>query len=92
MDVKISLPKPENTSGKDIKKFLRQMELCVHYLKKTVEEIEENEGKEELDNYYLIYKFPAINSRETDNDSYMKVHIDELSDELQEIEVQINHI
>ena len=92
MDIKISLPKPNDTSGKDIKKFLRQMELCVHYLTKTVEDIEKNEGEEALNDYFIIYRLPRIDSRKADDESYIKVHSDELSDGLQEIEIEINHI
>lgn len=92
MDIKISLPKPNDTSGKEIKQFLRQMELCVHHLQKSVEEIEK-EDPEDFKNYYIIYRFPDIDlyNREQDSQSNVKVHVDEESEEMQNIEIEIVH-
>lgn len=90
MDIKVSLPKPKDTTGKEIKPFLRQMELCVHHLLKSVEEMEK-EG-EITEDTFLIYRFPKINlyGREQDDKGNVKVHVDEEADEMQEIEIEIS--
>ena len=90
MDIKISLPKPNDTSGKKIKQFLRQMELCVHHLQKSVEEIEKNDPKD-FENYFIIYRFPRINlyGRKQDDEGFAKVHVDEETDQMQEIEIEL---
>ncbi len=79
MDIKVSLPKPDKTTGQDIKSFLRQLELCVHHLQKSVEEIEKDGKLDE--NTFVIYRHPKI-----DYDKYYK-----LEDEgyTQEIEIEI---
>lgn len=92
MDIKVGLPKPNDTSGKEIKLFLRQLELCVHHLQKSIEEIEKDGELDE--NYYIIYRFPALNiaGREEDEKGFVQVHPDEESDEMQEIEIEIAHL
>lgn len=42
MDINVNLPKPENVNGYDIKGFLRQMELSIHHLQKSWEEVEKD--------------------------------------------------
>lgn len=90
-NIKVGLPKPNDTSGGEIKGFLRQLELCVHHLKKSVDELEKD-GL--LKDYYLIYHFPRINlyGREQDNNGYVKIHVDEESDQMQEIEIEITKL
>jgi len=90
MDIKVSLPKPEDTSGKEIKRFLRQMELCVHHLQKSIEEIEKDDT---LDDYYIMYRFPEINlyGREQNAKGEALVHVDEEANQMQNIEVEISH-
>ena len=92
MDIKVSLPKPDDTTGKEIKSFLRQMELSVHHLQKSIEE-REKEG-ELNDETYLVYRFPkiALYDREQDGKGFTKVHVDEEGDEMQEIEVEIGNL
>lgn len=89
MDIKVALPKPNDTSGVDIKKFLRQMELCVHYLKKSVEELEKQ--GEDMEEYFLMYRFPRmkLDSRKSDGEGRVLVHIDEENDQMMDIEIQI---
>jgi hypothetical protein len=101
MDIKVSLPKPNNTDGHDIKRFLRQMELSVHHLQKSWEEIEKDAeehpdewGEKWRDNFYIIFNFPKIDlyNRESDEKGFAKVHVDEETDQMQEIEVEIAQI
>ena len=92
MEIKVALPKPNDTTGKEIKQFLRQLELCVHHLQKMVEEIEKDRKLDEND--YIIYRFPKINlyGRESDGNGFVKVHVDEETDQMQEIEIEIVQI
>lgn len=90
MDIKVGLPKPEDTCGaRNIKHFLRQMELCVHHLQKAVEEMEK--AGEISKETYIIYRFPGVDlqGRESDNEGYVKVHVDEETDQMQNIEIEI---
>lgn len=88
MDIKVSLPKPEETCGKSIKAFLRQMELSIHHLNKSVEEMEK-EG-ELTDTTFIIYRFPFLERqyRYGEND-IAQVHTDESGNQMQEIEIEI---
>lgn len=92
MEIKVKLPKPSDTCGKDIKGFIRQMELCVHHLQKSVEEMEK-EG-ELTEDIFIIYRFPKVDlyHRTQDKKGYVRVHVDEGSDQMQEIEVEIGKI
>ena len=87
-NVKVSLPKPEDTTGVKIKGFLRQLELCIHHLQKSVEEMEK-EG-ELSENTYVIYRFPYLEKMEG-KDSHINIHIDDLSETFkgQNIEIEI---
>ena len=89
MDIKVGLPKPEDITGQNIKIFLRQLELSVHHLQKVVEEMEKEEPLEE--DTYLMYRFPKINlyDRDQDNKGFVKIHVDEELDQMQEIEIEI---
>ena len=87
-NVKVSLPKPEDTTGQSIKGFLRQLELCVHHLQKSVEEMEKD--GELGENTFIIYRFPYIDTlREKDN--HYELHVDDFSDtrKMQNIEIEI---
>ena len=89
MDIKVSLPKPNDTCGKSIQSFLRQMELSIHHLQKAVEEME----KDGLltDTTYIMYRFPFLERQykygEEDNAT---VHVDDTADAMQEVELEIN--
>ena len=96
--VKISLPNPNDysigISGREtavnIKHFLRQLELSVHHLQKSVEQLEKDGMLTE--DSFIMFRFPRIGSfydKEQDNEGYIKIHVDEESDEFQEIEVEI---
>ena len=89
MDIKVSLPKPNNTTGQKIKSFLRQMELSVHHLQKVIEELEKDGDL--TDDTYIMYRFPEINlyEREQDEEGFVKVHVDEEGEQMQEISVEI---
>lgn len=98
MDIKVSLPKPDNTDGREIKWFLRQIELSTHHLQKAWDELEkqakenpDNFNENWRDNYFLIYRFPSMNlySREQDKEGFVKVHVDEESNQMQDIEIEI---
>lgn len=86
-NIKVSLPKPNDTTGQSIKGFLRQLELCVHHLQKSVEEMEKNGDLSE--STFILYRFPFLENKEQDADYNMKVHIDDLSGEMQELELEI---
>lgn len=90
MDIKVSLPKPQDTCGKDIKAFLRQMELCLHHLQKSVEEMEK-EGTL-TDTTYIIYRFPFLEKQYVLENDMANVPVDEVSDKMQEIEIEINTV
>lgn len=101
MDIKVGLPKPNNIDGKDIKWFLRQMELSVHHLQKSWDEVEKEakENPEDYDeswreNLFLVYRFPRIDlyNREQDDKGFVKVHVDEENDQMQEIEIEISSL
>lgn len=95
--IKISLPNP-NDYDKDIKHFLRQMELTVHHAQKAWEEIEK-EAKEHpeewadnwKENFYVTFRFPEIDLYERDQDEQgrVKVHVDEESSGMQEVVLEI---
>ena len=76
-NVKVSLPKPEDTTGQGIKSFLRQLELCIHHLQKSVEEMEKD--GELSENTFIMYRFPFLESRMLDKNE-CSINIDDLSD------------
>lgn len=86
-NVKISLPKPENTTGKRIISFLKQFELSIHHLQKSVEQMEKD--GELSENTYIMYRFPFLENQR-DNDHYV-IKDDDLSDTfaMQDVELEI---
>jgi len=91
--IKVSLPKPNDTSGSQgIRHFLKQMELSIHHLQKSLEQMEKDSLVNE--DTYIIYRFPKINlyDREQDSEGNVKVHVDEESDQMQEIEIEIENV
>lgn len=68
------------------------MELCIHYLQKSVEEMEKD--GELSDDTFIIFRFPRMNlyGRESDGKGYVKVHCDEETDQMQEIEIEIANV
>ncbi len=89
--VKISLPNPMDY-GLNAIAFLRQLELCVHHAKKAIEDLKETgewtEGEDS--GCFFVYRFPQVNldRREQDKDGNVKVHVDEESEEFQNIEIE----
>ena len=90
-NVKVSLPKPEDTTGQGIKSFLRQLELCIHHLQKSVEEMEKD--GELGENTFIIYRFPFLENK-LENESEYKISQDDLSDtqKMQDIEIEIETV
>lgn len=92
MAIKISLPKPLEYDGeyKGIKSFLKQLELCVHHCQKALEEMEKN-GELGSDSF-VVYRFPSldIQGRKQDANGNVLVHVDEESESMQEIEIEIH--
>lgn len=89
-NVKISLPKPEDTTGvKKIKSFLKQLELCVHHLQKAVDQMEADE--EISEGTFIIYRFPFLETLKHDENYNIKIHQDDISDtnKMQDIEIEI---
>ncbi len=84
--VKIVMPKPEDTTGLKIKSFLKQLELCVHHLQKSVDQMEQ-EGNLS-DNTFIIWRFPFL-ERQDDENNMVSIHVDSISDQMQEIELEI---
>ena len=91
--VTISLPNPNDFSSagvKGIEQFLRQLELSVHHLQKSFEQLKKD-GMVNDDDTLITYRFPRvdISNREQDKEGNAKVHIDEEGDEFQSITVEI---
>lgn len=87
-NVKVSLPKPQDTTGKKIKGFLRQFELCIHHLQKSVDQMEAD--GELSENTFVIFRFPYLDKiKEVDN--HYNLHVDDFSDtyKMQDIELEI---
>jgi len=90
--VTISLPNPSDFEGvKGIEQFLRQLELSVHHLQKSFEQLKKD-GMVNDDDSFIIYRFPRVNlgEREKDGEGQVKVHEDEECDEFQAITVEIS--
>lgn len=80
MNIKVSLPDPQEF--KNPIHYLKQLELCIHHLQKSVQEIEDwNED------CYIAYRFPNLHlhDREADEEGFVKVHTDEGSEMIVEI-------
>ncbi len=90
MDIKVSLPKPENITGKEIKSFLRQMELSLHHLEKAVEQMDTDGLLTE--NTYILFHFPHLERQWTKDNDNAKVHVDENAEEMQEVELEIRTV
>ena len=87
-NVRVSLPKPEDTTGVKIKSFLKQLELCIHHLQKSVEQMEVD--GELTESTYIIYRFPFLENKMEDENECL-VQLDDLSDtyKMQDIEIEI---
>lgn len=93
MAIKISLPRPSDFAINTLagmKSYLRQLELAVHHAQKSVEEMAKNDEINE--DSFIIYRFPSIDldSRDSDDKGFVKVHVDEETEEMQLIEIEIN--
>lgn len=78
----ISIPLPNSfsiSSYKDLKNYLKQLELAVHYAQKSVEHAEK-EGIEVTESAYVSFKHPGIDAN----------FVDENYDELQSVELEIS--
>lgn len=91
--IKIRLPNPNNYQ-ENIKGFLRQLELSVHHAQKSFEQLEKDKMID--GNSFITYRFPEVGlyqryelDKENNPDSYVKVHVDEESNQFQNIEIEI---
>lgn len=96
--VKISLPNPNDYSGsgssleetgQGMKSFLRQMELSVHHAQKSLEQLESDGMISEES--FITFRHPRMElyDREQDDKGYVKVHVDEEGDGMNDIEIEI---
>ena len=87
-EVKIALPKPQDTTGKKIKSFLKQFELCIHHLQKSVEQMELD--GELSDSTFILYRFPYL-EKQKEHDNHYLIHVDDVSNtyRMQNIEIEI---
>ena len=95
--VKIALPNPGDfTYAGGIKHFLRQLELCVHHAQKAYEEmikdLPEDELEDLLGDMFVAYRFPEMQlyDREQDSEGYVKVHVDEETENMSNIDIEIH--
>jgi hypothetical protein len=89
---KIALPNPSEFEY-DFKSYFAQMKIAIKAAEKSYEQLTKNLTEEQLKDYlYITYRFPKIDlySREQDNEGNVKVHVDEESDEMQSIELEID--
>ena len=84
--VKISLPNPNNYQG-NVKSFLRQMELAVHHMQKSIDElIESGEWREgEETDTFFVFRFPSLDLISKDE---ITITSDEEVDEMQNIDIE----
>jgi len=99
MAIKISLPNPQDFSGssnadgkeraKEMRHFLKQMELTIHHAQKALEQLEKDDMLGE--DSYITYRHPQMDlyNREQDKEGNVKVHVDEESEEMNDIEIEI---
>ena len=94
--VNITLPNPNDFQYEGgIKHFLRQLELCVHHAQKSYDEIVKDRSDEvNLENIFCVFRFPKINlyGRKEDRKGFVKVHVDEEGDQMQNIILEINEL
>ena len=101
--IKITLPNPNEFQYQGgVKHFLRQLELCVHHAQKAYEEIKNNKKEngeyEASDNEYVVFRQPNMDFYEidrvdgSDENGYIKIHVDAQSDKGQEIVLEISEL
>ena len=101
--MEIIIPLPENSSAntyKELKGYLKQLELAIHHAQKAVDNAEET-GIEITEDSYVCFKHPTLESsmrleaKDDKNNSRLgnevfENFIDNFYDELQNIELHIN--
>ncbi len=99
MAIKIGLPNPSDFSGdpnadekgraKEMRHFLKQLELTVHHAQKALEQLEKDDMIT-VDSF-ITFRHPRMNlyEREADSDGNVKVHVDEEAEEMNDIEIEI---
>jgi hypothetical protein len=87
---KIALPKPSEYEN-NIPLFLSQMKIVIKATEKSYELLTKDLTTEELKQISLIYRFPEIDleERENDENGFVKVHVDEETNQMQDIEIEI---
>ena len=80
--MEINIPLPNSVSintYKELKSYLKQLELCIHHAQKAVENAEEN-NVELSDDAFVCFDHPSLEEKQKD----------ERYDELQNVVLQIN--
>lgn len=86
------LPNP-NEYQHDFLAFIKQMELTLHHARKSFQSETEGLTDEQIENYFFIFRFPKINlyDREQDKEGFVKIHVDEEGEEMQNIEIEFSN-
>lgn len=85
---KIGLPNPNDMKPE---MFFAQSRIMLKAAEKAYEEATKNLSEEDKENIFIMYRFPTLEEREQDDEFYLKVHVDELSEQMQNIELEINN-
>ena len=83
---KIGLPNPNEMKPL---MYFAQARIALKAAEKAYEEATKNLSEEEKEDFFMIYRFPILEDREQDEEYFMKVHSDELGDQMQDIELEI---
>lgn len=90
--MEIKIPLPASTSAntyKELKGYLKQLELAVHHAQKAVDNAEQT-GIEITENSFVLFEHPSLSylARSTEMIALKDIE-DNLSEELQNIELRI---
>lgn len=87
--VKISLPNPNDFHDKP-EQYFRQLELAIHHARKSYEELKNSDDISE--DFYITYRHPEIDlhNQELDDESFVKIHVDQENEGMQNIEIELN--
>lgn len=86
------LPNP-NDYQTDFLSFLKQLELTLHHARKSYQAETEGLTEEQIDNYCFTFRFPKIElyDREQDEKGFVRVHVDEEMEQMQNIELEFSN-
>lgn len=89
MQIKIKLPENSSVNTyKQLKGYLKQLELSIHHAQKAVENAEVT-GIEISEDTYVRFRHPQLDNLKIDDDD-VKFDGDNFYSELQDIELEIN--